>query len=301
MHVAASTLRFSFVLALVAAAAACSFTRVGYNQAETLAAWRVSDYFELAGSQRDDFHRRFQALHLWHRHDQLPEYAQFLRAAQHRLQLGLTPHDVEWFVDGIRGRYRTLARHSAPEAAAWLATLTPAQVEGLQQRFDRENRKWAREHKLNGSVRERNEATARRTIAQLKSWLAPLNYEQEQRVIAIVQEWPDTTALYYAERLRRQREFIELLAHRGEERERFAARLTDWLVNWERGRLAEYQRANEALWARRTDLFVTVDRMLTPAQRSAAVRRLQTYAADFLELAGRSEPGRTAGRVPLTP
>jgi hypothetical protein len=285
--------RFVLALAILALLAACSFTRLGYNQADTLAAWRVNDYFDLTGTQKDEFNKRFRALHAWHRHEQLPEYAQFMRAAQHRVQHGLTPQDLEWFADGLKARYRTAARRSAPEAAAVLATLTPAQVHGLQQRFERENRKWARERRLNGTEQERKDAAAKRTLAQVKNWLAPLDREQEQRVIAMMQEWPDMTPIYYAERVRRQREFVELLSHRGEDRERFTARVSDWLVNWERGRSPEYQKANDAAWARRIELIIAVDRMFTPTQRTAAARRFQTYAEDFAQLAGRAEGART--------
>jgi hypothetical protein len=286
--------RLLVALTLIGLVAACSFTRLGYNQADTFAAWKVNDYFDFTGDQKDEFHKRFQTLQSWHRHQQLPEYAQFMRAAQNRVQQGLAPADVTWFADGMRARYRTLAQKAAPEAAALLATLTPAQVNGLQQRFEKDNRKWAREHKLHGTEQERKQAAAKRTIAQVKQWLAPLNSEQEQRVTAIIREWPDLGALRYAERLRRQREFVELLSHRGDDRERFTARVTEWLVEWERGRSPEYKKANDAQWAKRVDLFVTVDRMLTPRQRTAAVQRLQTYVDDFTHLAGRNDSVRTS-------
>ena len=177
----------------------------------------VDDYFDLTGSQKTDFQQRFARFHEWHRGEQLPEYAQFMRTARSRAQDGLTSGEVLWFVDGIRTRYRVMARQAAPDAAAMLATLTPAQIENLQRRWEKDNRKYVKEHKLNGTLEERQEFEAKRVAKHFREWLAPLNSEQEQRVLAAVREMPDLSRERYEERLRRQKAFLEVLAHRNDD------------------------------------------------------------------------------------
>jgi hypothetical protein len=187
-------------------------------------------------------------------------------------------------------------RRAAPEAAALLATLTPAQVDNLQRKWEKDNQKYLREHKVNGTPAERNEFEARRIAKTFKEWLTPLNGDQEQRVAIMVRELPPMHQFRYAERLRRQNEFLAVLQHRGEDRERFTARVSDWLVNWDRGRSAEDQKRLDAWWAKRAEIFVALERSLTPDQRTAALNRMHAYAEDFTQLARRGETSRTAAR-----
>src|SRR3954468_18552163 len=105
------TVRLGLAVVLVALiATACSFSRFGYNQADTLAAWMADEYFDLDSQQKQDFAKRFDRFYAWHRSEQLPEYAAFLRTAQSKVKQGVTRDDVLWFVDGLRGRVRTAAR-----------------------------------------------------------------------------------------------------------------------------------------------------------------------------------------------
>lgn len=296
MIAAVRAARWVLVIAAAAVLASCTFTKFAYNQADTAAAWTVDDYFDLDGAQRDEFNKRFQRFYTWHRYEQLPDYAQFMRAAHTRMQSGLSRDDVIWFSDGIKTRVRTMARKAAPEAAALLATLTPAQVENLQRKLDKSNRKYVREHKVNGTLEERQEAEAKRIIKQIEEWLAPLDDEQERRITVLAREMPQLERERYAERLRRQKEFVQLLSHRHEDPQRFTARVTDWMANWERGRSPEYQRQVESFWQKRAELFVAADRMLTAEQRKTALRKIQGYAEDFNQLASRTEGARTASR-----
>ena len=294
----ASLIRARYLLAAMLAVllVSCTFNKFAYNQADTVAAWMADDYLDLQGPQEDDFRERFARFHAWHRTAQLPEYAQFMRTAGTRMQRELTRDDVLWFNEGMRDRVRTAGRKVAPEAAALFATLTPAQIEHLQRKLDKSNRKYVDEHKLNGTVDERHEAEGEKVIKQVEKWLAPLNREQKARIMVLVRERPQIEKQRYAERLRRQKELIELLNHRGEDPQRFRQRVTDWMVGWERNRSAEYQRQLDASWQKRADLLIEVHRMFTPEQRNAALQRITTYAQDFTQLAQQATGERTAAR-----
>jgi len=287
MLISSRAVRVAIVVALATILVSCTFTKFAYNQADTVMAWMADDYFDLDGQQKADFQKRFDRFYAWHRYEQLPDYAQFMKTARTRMQDGVSREDVMWFVDGLRSRTRAAARQAAPEAAPLLATLTPAQIENLQRKWDKENRKYVKERKVNGTGEERYEAEGKRIVKQLKEWLAPLTNEQEQRVMALTRELPQLEQERYAERLRRQKEFLAVLAQRNEDRERFTARVTDWMVNWEKGRSAEYQRQLDASWQKRADLFIAVDRMMTPEQRTASLQKIESYASDFTQLARR--------------
>ena len=99
-------------------------------------------------------------------------------------------------------------------------------------------------------------------------------------------EVPMNHRLRHEDRMRRQREFVQLMAQRDDPR-KFAERLRAFLVNWDQGRSPEYHKAWDQWMRRQADFYVAVHRMLTPEQRAAVERRLQNYADDFTRLAQR--------------
>lgn len=281
-----------FALALLSA---CSLVRLGYGQLDIVAAWLADDYFDLDAQQKDEFVKRFDRLHEWHRYQQLPDYAAFLSHVRTRVQQGLTRDDAWWFIEGFRARYRTIVMRGSDDAAALLLTITPPQLDALQRQFDKDNRKFSRDYRIAGSAEDIKRARRRRTLDQVKDWVGSLSYEQEQRIIAMVNALPMTEQLRYEDRVRRQREFLQLMAQRGN-REEFAAQLRDSLIHWENGRTPEYElRFNEWL-DQRVQMLIEIDRMLTPAQRAALLNRLQDYIDDFTKLAERPGQSAASGR-----
>jgi len=272
----------------------CSMLRVGSSQLDTVAGWMAHDYFELEPAQRDAFNRSFQRLHQWHRREQLPDYARFFGELRERVHRGTRTEDVQWMVNGVKARFATMAARAAPEAAELLADLTPAQIEILRKRFEADNRKFVREHRLDQPPAARKQAQQRRLLSQIRDWAGTLSAYQEARIIALIQPLPLSESLRHEDRLRRQREFLALLEQRGN-RAVFAPRLREWLVNWESGRSPELARAFDDAWRRRAEFYAAVDRLLTPEQRSHLTGRLQDYVEDFRDLAARGNTGIASG------
>lgn len=279
------------LILIVLLLSACSAIRLGYNQADHVALWKADDYFDLDPRQKQEFLARFDRLYQWHRHEQLPEYASFLAAARRRIENGLGREDVIWFVEGLKTRYRVIANRGAEDAAALLSTLAPAQLAALRRQLDKDNRKFARENRLEDSVREQKRARSERTLKQIRDWTGSLSYEQEQKITAMLDDLPMIDQLRLADRLRRQRELLRLLELRGSGAA-FTEKLRHWLVDWEEGRSPEYDRLLAHWWEQRVRFFVEVERMLTPHQRANLVHRLQDYIDDCRELS--SQPGQRA-------
>jgi hypothetical protein len=191
---------------------------------------------------------------------------------------------------------RTAGRQAAPETAAFLATLTPAQIENLQKKWEKDNKKYVKENKVNGTPDERAEVESKKIVKTFKEWLTALNDEQEARVATMVRELPAIDQFRYAERLRRQKEFIALLQHRTDDRASFTARVSEWLTGWDKGRTPEEQKRLDAWWQKRADIFVALDKTLTRDQRTASLERMQGYIEDFTQLAGKGNSSRTAAR-----
>jgi len=287
-------LRAAILAACAALLAGCNLLYLGYSQLDTYAAWTADEYFDLDLRQKQEFRTRFDRLHAWHRYEQLPDYAAFLAETKTRLDRGLTQPDFLWAVGGVQERYRTIVRHSAEDAAAVLATITPEQLQTMQRQFDKLNKRFVREYRLDGSVEERRRATERRTVSRVLDWAGSLTPEQEKSIAAMARELPLLHALRYEDRVRRQREFMQLMRNRGNDPAKFPEQLRHFLLNWEEGRDPRYERLFKESVEKHAGLYVAVARMLTPAQRASVTRRLQGYIDDFRRLAK-----RPAERVPV--
>jgi hypothetical protein len=277
----------------LAALAGCSLLRFGYGHLDRFAAWTADEYFDLDPEQKDEFSARFERLHAWHRSEQLPDYAAFLSQARARVLRGLEPEDVAWFVQGLHARYRALVQRGADDAAALLLTVKPAQLEALQRRWERDNRRFVREHRLDAGPEEQRRAQAKRILSRIREWTGALDPEQEARIAAMAEALPLVQRLRHEDRLRRQREFLALMEQRADP-ERFRARLRHWLLHWEEGRAPEYARAFDEWWRGQSALYVEAARLLTRAQRETLARRLQNHAEDFARLAQRAPQAQAA-------
>jgi hypothetical protein len=282
-----AALRLAVGALCLALASGCTLIRLGYNKLDTLASWNANSYFDLNAEQQQEFSRRFDRLHEWHRYEQLPDYVSFLAATQTRLKKGLAREDVLWVMDGVKTRYRTLVRHGADDAAAMLMTVTPAQIDALKRRWEKDNQRFVKEYRLKGSPAEQREAGMKRLYDRISEWAGNLSAEQEKKIDAMVADAPLIHGLRYEDRLRRQREFLKLMESRGSDPKAFAGRLRHFLSNWEEGRNPEYDRVYKDWEQRQADLYVAVEKMLTPQQRATVMSRIQGYVDDFTRLSER--------------
>jgi len=267
----------------------CSLLSVGYSQIDTYAGWKADEYFDLDSRQKQEFRTRFDRLHEWHRYQQLPDYAAFLGSAGGRIQKGVTHEDTMWIAQGIEERYRVLVRRGSDDAAALLVTITPAQLEALQRRWEKDNARYVREYRVNGTVEEQRQARTERELKRVREWVGDLPPEQEKKIASLAHDLPLAPKLRYEDRLRRQREFLQLMEQRSGDARQFSSRLNHWLLNWEEGRSPEYQRFFTDWRLKQTEFYVAVERTLTPQQRTSLLLRVQRYADDFTRLARRPE------------
>jgi hypothetical protein len=187
-------------------------------------------------------------------------------------------------VEGAKARFRTIARQGANDAAEVLATLMPENIRALEKQFDKVNQKFVREYKLNGSSDDRKRARLERTLKQLRDWAGTLTHAQEERIALLNDAIPSVDHLRHQDRQRRQKEFLALLKLRHNKTE-FAPQLQAWLINWEKGRTPEFEKAQADTYEKRVALYLEAERMLTPRQREHALHKLQDYIDDINALA----------------
>jgi hypothetical protein len=273
----------AFLLLALASLAGCSGARLAYNNADTLVRWMADDYFALEGTQEEDFKARLTLFHAWHRNEELPRYSVLMTSAGDKLADGLTAAKLQWAWESVKGRYRRMAAYAAPELAAVLATLTPAQFERLDKKFAESDDEFAKKH-LKGGEAEQRKRRDKRNLELMREWFGDLSDEQEAQLNISSGKLPLLYTSRLQNRQRRQAEFVSLLkAHRSPAE--LEPRLKHWLTEWDEGATPEYRRLSEMHREQYIQMLLELDRGLTPAQRVHAVTRFYEYAEIFKTLA----------------
>lgn len=281
----ACSLRFLVIGYVAWLVSACSAIEVLYGQADRLLSYALDEYFDLSDAQQDFVDRWLADLIAWHRREELPDYARFLTDAKHRLERGLAAEDLVWFARGAERRYRHLAEHISADAATLLAGVADSQVQRCREALAERNEAWGLDWHLHEPAEERLLWRTSRVLDVAEDWLGPLERRQREGLIRAVEAIPDGVRLRYEDRLRRQREFLALLAERrGAD---FGLKLRAWLLHWEQGRAPEYQRQLADLQRQASAALLDLDRSLTSAQRDHIAVRLQNLIAPLLALSAR--------------
>jgi len=284
-------LKVALLLLAVASLAGCSGARLAYNNADTVVRWMADDYFALEGPQEEDFKARLAGFHAWHRSEELPRYSVLMTSAGDKLADGLTAPELLWAWESVKGRYRRMAAHAAPELAAVLATLTPAQFDRLDKKFAESDAEYAKKY-LKGGEAEQRKRRDKRNLELMREWFGDLSDEQEAQLKISSAKLPLLYELRLQNRERRQGEFVALLkAYRSPAE--LEPRLKQWLTEWEEGASPEYRRLSELHREGYIQMLLELDRGLTPAQRVHAVTRFYEYAEIFKALAEQSKLARS--------
>jgi hypothetical protein len=270
--------------------AACSSIKLGYNNADTLLVYTLDSYLELDDEQSRLAKERLRKLIEWHRATQLAGYAQLVDDAQRRLNgtgPALSADDVLAYQQQMNTRLAIVGEQVAPDLAQLATTLTPAQIDRFAEKLASDTSK-ARREMLKISGRETTEDRVKRYAERAQSWLGSLSKQQLELVRASLASRPDTTALWMAERERRQELLIAILRRIHDER---AA--PEVAARWLRGYFAELaepadpeRRAAVIAWRRaNAELMAQLVNNASPEQRLALSKKLRGYASDFSALA----------------
>ena len=275
-----------FLLAIGALSlAACSATRVAYDNADTLLRFMASRYLDLDAAQSEDLTRRIARFHQWHRSNELPAYAALLRSASQRAAAGITAEDVAWGLANVRLRYRRFAAKAAEDAAPVLATLANAQLAALERKFAENNEKYAKEF-VPSDDKERRRRQLKRMLERFRDFAGDLTPDQQARIGRFALAHERHVALRFEDRQRLQRELVALLEQRREPQE-LSRQLAEMFTRPEARRSEEFIEEDTRWEEDLGRLIVDLDRSLSPKQRAHVVRRLSDYAEDFSVLAGR--------------
>lgn len=282
--------RFIRLLILLVAALilqGCSAVRLSYDHADSLLRWRITDHVDLSQEQDALVRERLVRLHAWHRKTQLPDYVSLAHQARQFVAGRPTVADAQALVDAIIRRGRTLAGEAGADIADFLLTLTTAQIEHIAERFKEKNADFAEEVQLANGESGQRKAQLKRVLERAEYWFGDFSSEQRLALRQFIDGQAIGTRFWYDERLRRQREWIELmrLVQRDRPaRDRIIELLHEYVARFDMpgdpARLLQ-----ERAWRRNTaELIVAIQAMTTAKQRAHAQHKLGDLIGDFKAL-----------------
>lgn len=274
----------------------CSAVKLTYGQAPTLAYWWLDGYVDISHEQAPRVRSALDEFFAWHRATQLGDYAGLLAGAQRQAVDNITPAQVCRLIDEAEQRLSIAYDHAVPAMADVLRGFSLAQVTHLEQRYDKGNDEWARDH-LQGSATERREATAKRWVDRAETLYGSLDDAQRRLIGDGLAALPYEPQRWLAERRARQQDITrtlrQLLSEKADASQLQAA-LRAFASHQARSPRADYRAYRQRLDEANCQLLARIHNATTPAQRRKAVERLKGWEDDLRTLAREAAPVRSS-------
>ena len=281
-------LKITAVFSMAMLINSCGTARLAYSNGETLSYWWLDGYIDISPEQSPQVKEELANLFAWHRKTQLPDYIQWLRSAQRRMQRNVTLADLRRDGTDVTQRLHRLTDQAAPGLADLARSLQPAQLAQLQKKFNSNNEKFRKDF-MRGDAEQRQQQRFKKVLEQAEYWFGEFSAEQE----AIIRAASDSRLLnpewVLAERIRRQAGLVTLLQRIQSEkasRDEAARLIAEYLnQDGERGATPERKEFFERLQEANLQMTMVIINSTTPVQRSKATARAQQWIDDFSALA----------------
>ncbi|MBI3396323.1 MAG: hypothetical protein HY042_10850 [Spirochaetia bacterium] len=255
--------------------------KLAYQSADRLLLNRVDSYFDPTPEQRSFLEKRIAEHLAWHRAEELPRYATSLSLLKTRALEGVTPAKTDWFFAETDDAWKRTFARLFPDFAAFLATLSDAQIDRFYNRMQKENAEL--EEYLALPADKRAAEREKKTLTFIEDWCGTLNDAQRAKVHEMAPSIPDTNASRLAYRKLRQAEFIALLRSRPGA-PAIEKKLRQLFLSGDAGYPPGY-RAELVQWRGAMKAFIIeMDKTLTAEQRQRAAGKIDNLAATALSL-----------------
>lgn len=256
----------------------CSVLQASYSQLDWVVLWRVDRYFDLTESQKEWLAKELAKIHVWHRQEELPAYAQFLTQVRQFVEGGLTAEKIDRIFGAVEIFRVHLAREFSSPGARLFSTLSPEQVQHFQTVLSQDNQEVADE--IGNDPEERLEKRTAATLKRVSSWVGDLSKEQQHHIEEWMVIFPDISQEWLAHRKHKQKVLIDLI-HSSSDPDTLQPGLEYWLERSQNGATEEYQMALERWRKGVKALLLQIDEILTFEQRMHLSHELQEIIDDL--------------------
>ncbi len=265
----------------------CSAVKLAYNQVPHLAYWQLNSYLDLSETQTERVRDELGNLHQWHRDTMLPRHAELLQKVQQQLPSAITPDQACRTYDAVRTQLDKVITQAEPQLAWLAAQLTDAQIRNLQRKQASSNADWKKEW-VDVTPDTLREQRFKQLLSRAETFYGTLDEPQKTALRAYIAQSSFDPQRTYTERLRRQKDLVQVLqkiAHDRANAEQARTLLRGYIARFNASPDAAYQRYAQTLVEEGCEGFSRVHNTMTAAQRFKAVRSVKGYEQDFMVLA----------------
>ncbi len=263
----------------------CSMVTLGYNHADWILRYWLTDYTSFNEQQKDAIHLEVDNYLRWHRQNALPEYIVFLQ----NINALINRNEVLNAGEVMRARaesnrlYKKTMEPFIRPAAHVLNTLDARQIDKLRNTLASKIRKQT-EGALFASEQENLGKRAEKHIDFIEQLVGNLSDEQEEKIRAMSLRIPFATRAYIEQRETKQANLISLLNNKAGE-EKIAALFRQWINAPEASRSPQQQQAIAAYESAMNEMTARIFELLTIQQKNHLSKKISSYIDDFQKLA----------------
>ena len=267
----------------------CSTVKLAYNQVPHLAHWKLNSYLDLSDAQTERVRDELGDLHQWHREKMLPRHAELMQKVQQQLPSTLSPDQACSMYGEMRVQFDKVLSQAEPKLV-WLASqLSDAQIRHLQKKQAESNADWKKEW-VDVNPEKLHAQRFKQLLSRTETFYGSLQEPQKAALGAFISDSTFDPQRSYAERLRRQKDLVQVLQKIAEDRtntELTRTLLRGYIARFNASPDAVYQRYAKALVEEGCEGFSRMHNAMTATQKLKAVQSVQGYEQDFWILAGR--------------
>jgi hypothetical protein len=246
-------------------------------------------YLDLNSEQDKQLRTDLQVLHQWHRQQQLPVYADVLQK-----MAVLAPHEITGpqicaLVDEFKDTLAPLSQQMSPGIARLALKLTPAQTQRLAQQYEKDNKDYRKEWKLDASADAQLQVQTDKGIENAERLYERLDKKQKALVKQMAKESQFDLPKSWGERLRRQQDTVSTLDRIAKSQQGLASAQQESIALLNRSLLQSPDEAyREYAEMRKTincEAAAQLHNTTSATQREFTVKTLKAYEADLRALA----------------
>jgi Family of unknown function (DUF6279) len=289
-HLFSPTLRRSIIgigLSALVLAGGCSAFKLGYGQGPTLAHWWLDGYVDFDSQQSERVREELRRWFAWHQQSELAGYAQHLSKFRNEAAERVSPEKLCRWTDATRDLLVPALERTLPAAADLVLTLTPAQLDRIQARYQERTDK-LRSELVPADPAERHRASVERMVKRYEDFYGRLSAEQRQMIDAGVRAAPVDSAAALERRHKRHTDMMAELRSIVRDRPATAQvqeRLRLMLQRFDGRSPVEPVAQAKAMASANCDLAARIHNSATSQQRQALSDKLKSWETDLRTLA----------------
>lgn len=283
-------LRIIGVAAAALALQACGAVKLGYQTLPEVSYWWLDNYLDFSDAQKGAVKQDLAALQRWHRKTELPQYAELLDQMSLLAVKDVTADQMCGIADAVRARLRAVATQAEPPAATLALALEPEQLQALQKRYEKNNADYRKEW-VDMAPPKRDEKRFRRIVDYGENLYGKLDAPQRAAIRKYVTGGGFDPVYDNELRLRQQRDVLDTLqklqATPGVSLADARKTISDLMDRSFEAPDAAGRAHQQAVRRAGCEAMAEVQNSTNDSQRGHAVKRLQEYRQDAMELAAK--------------